>query len=145
MRTFILGISVLYIVTSGDQFRIGIGNCYETLRIMESRHCPYLALPNMVSELMVDSISFSWLYCGSAMSEPIGRSSSQRKELEPIQFHKPSFWPSARTNQVTLSSSKSLSRSLCLADRNPLRWSGRAQCPCGFIPHKYNLLVFVFW
>ena len=99
MRTFILGISVLYIVTSGDQFRIGIGNCYETLRIMESRHCPYLALPNMVSELMLDYISFSWLYCGSAMSEPIRRSSSQRKESEPIQFHKPSFWPSVRTTK----------------------------------------------
>ena len=58
---------------------------------MESWHYPYLALPNMVSELMLDSISFSWLYCGSAMSEPIGRSSSQRKESELSQFHKPWF------------------------------------------------------
>ena len=58
---------------------------------MESRHCPYLALPNMVSELMLDSISFFQLYRGLAMSEPIGMNLSQRMESEPSRFYKSSF------------------------------------------------------
>ena len=58
---------------------------------MESRHCPYLALPNMVSELMLDSISFFQLYRGSAISEPIGMNLSQRMESEPSRFYKSLF------------------------------------------------------
>ena len=136
MRTFILGISVLYIVTLGDQFRIGIGNCYETLKIMESRHCPYLALPNMVSELMLDSISFSWLYRRSAMSEPIRMNSTLENgvKAEPIPYIV--VYLSARTNQAILSCSKILSQSLWSDDQSSLHWSSRAQYPCGFIPHS---------
>ena len=58
---------------------------------MESRHCPYLALPNMVSELMLDFISFFQLYRGSAISEPIGMNLSQRMESEPSRFYKSLF------------------------------------------------------
>ena len=54
---------------------------------MESRHCPYLALPNMVRELMLDSIFFSWLYRWSAIFEPTKINLSQRMESEPRQFH----------------------------------------------------------
>ena len=100
---------------------------------MESRHCPYLALPNMVSEVMSDSfLSLALPRIGYVR---VSRNKFIPKSIIRAEPNRPNHSPSiGSAHEATLYSSKSLSQSHGSATRSPLCRSGRAQFPVRIYP-----------